>query len=229
MLIYIKKSDFLRIHLQCVKCLQKWLVGIGIFAFSALASAGAYDDFFKALELDHPSTLQALLARGFDPNTPHPQGTPALLRALQVQSFKAAAVLAADPQTRIEARNANGETPLMLAALRGQESLVVQLVARGAHVNQRDWTPLHYAATGGHARVAAFLIGAHADVNAESPNGSTPLMMAAMYGNAATVKLLLESGADPEVRNDQGLSAEDFAQRTGREDSVRLIRQVLGR
>ena len=229
MLIYMKKSEFLRIHLQCLKYLRKCIVGIGILVFGVVAKAGAYDDFFQALELDHPSTLQALLARGFDPNTPHPQGTPALLRALQVQSFKAAAVLAADPQTRIEARNANGETPLMLAALRGQESLVVQLVARGATVNHRGWTPLHYAATGGHARVAAFLIGAHADVNAESPNGSTPLMMAAMYGNAATVKLLLESGADPEVRNDQGLSAEDFAQRTGREDSVRLIRQVLGR
>ena len=79
------------------------------------------------------------------------------------------------------------------------------------------------------ARVAAFLIGAHADVNAESPNGSTPLMMAAMYGNAATVKFLLESGADPEVRNDQGLSAEDFAVRAGRDDAVRLIRQVRGR
>ena len=225
----MKKSEFLRIHLQYLKFLQKYVVGIGIFVLCTLATAGAYDDFFNAVELDHPSTVQALLNRGFDPNTPHPQGTPALLRALQVQSFKAAAVLAADPQTRIEARNANGETPLMLAALRGQESLVVQLVARGATVNHRGWTPLHYAATGGHARVAAFLIGAHADVNAESPNGSTPLMMAAMYGNAATVKLLLESGADPEVRNDQGLSAEDFAQRTGREDSVRLIRQVLGR
>ena len=173
--------------------------------------------------------MAALLARGFDPNTPHPDGAPALLRALQVQSFQAAAVLAAHPQTRLEARTAAGETPLMLAALRGQEALVVQLVARGAKVNQRGWTALHYAATGGHARVAAFLLGAQADVNAESANGSTPLMMAAMYGNAATVKLLLESGADPQVRNDQGLSAEDFAQRAGRDDAAHLIRQVLAR
>ena len=223
------KSGFLRIHIQCLKLWQQCVVGIGLFLLTTLASAGAYDDFFKAVELDQPAPVRAWLARGFDPNTPHPQGAPALLRALQVLSFQVAAVLAADPQTRIEARTASGESPLMLAALRGQEALVVQLVARGAAVNHRGWTPLHYAATGGHARVAAFLIGAHADVNAESPNGSTPLMMAAMYGNAATVKLLLESGADADVRNDQGLSAEDFAQRAGRADAVALIRQVLAR
>lgn len=225
----MNKINLLRIYIQCMSFLKKYPVYIVFFVFSGQACAGAYDDFFKALELDQPNTVQALLARGFDPNTPHPEGTPALLHALQVQSFQVAAVLAADPQTRIDARNAAGESPLMLAALRGQEVLVVQLVARGASVNHRGWTPLHYAATGGHARVAAFLMGAHADVNAESPNGTTPLMMAAMYGNGATVKLLLESGADPDVRNDLGLSAEDFAQRAGREDSVRLIRQVLTR
>lgn len=212
-----------------MKSFQKWLVAIGFFILSSGAWAGAYDDFFKALELDQATTVRAWLARGFDPNTPHPEGTPALLHALQVQSYQAAGVLAAHPHTRIDARNPVGETPLMLAALRGQEALVVQMVARGAQVNQRGWTALHYAATGGHARIAAFLIGAHADVNAESPNGTTALMMAAMYGNAASVKLLLESGADPEVRNDLGLSAEDFAQRAGRDDSVRLIRQVLAR
>ena len=76
----MKKIDFLRIYIQYLNFLKKCAVGIGLLLFSGLASAGAYDDFFKALELDHPSTLQALLDRGFDPNTPHPQGTPALLR-----------------------------------------------------------------------------------------------------------------------------------------------------
>ena len=220
---------FFRIDFQYFKKLQNCLVGLAVLIGCPGVSAGAYDDFFKAVELDQTSAVQSLLARGFDPNTPNPKGTPALLQALQVQSFRVAELLLSHPQTRIEVRNSGGESALMLAALRGQEALVVELVARGAQVNHRGWTALHYAATGGHARVAAFLIGAHADVNAESPNGSTPLMMAAMYGNAATVKFLLESGADPEVRNDQGLSAEDFAVRAGRDEAVRLIRQVRGR
>ena len=205
------------------------LIAVGFLAISNGACAGAYDDFFKAVQLDQPTTVKNLLQRGFDPNTVGPDGVPALTKALQEQSFKVAQVLADDPQTRPDVRNARDESPLMLASLRGQESLVVQLVSRGAAVNKAGWTPLHYAATGGHVRVTAFLIGAHADVNAESPNGTTPLMMAAMYGNAETVKLLLESGAEAYPRNDQGLTAEDFAARAGRVDALNLIRQVLRR
>ena len=205
------------------------LVAIGFFLLLSPARAGSYEDFFKALQLDHPATVQALLQRGFDPNTVSLDGTPALIKALQDQSFKSVSVLAQDPRAKVDVRSARDETPLMLAALRGQEALVVELVARGAEVNKTGWTPLHYAATGGHLRVAAFLIGARADVNAESPNGTTPLMMAAMYSNSDMVKLLLESGAEAYVRNDQDLSAEDFALKVGREDSARLIRQVLER
>ena len=212
-----------------MKKFKKLLVGISFLAFWGFSWAGSWDDFFNAIRLDNPNTLQALLQRGFDPNTVDQQGTPALIRALQEQSYRAAEVLANHPQIRAEVRSQRDESPLMLAALRGQEALVVKLVSTGAAVNKAGWTPLHYAATGGHVRIAAFLIGAHADVNAESPNGTTPLMMAAMYGNDRLVKLLLESGAEAYPRNDLGLSAEDFAVKAGREDSLRLIRQVLQR
>ena len=212
-----------------VKMLKKTFVGIGFFALSGLSWGGSWDDFFNAIRLDNPNTLQALLQRGFDPNTVDQQGTPALMRALQEQSYRAAEVLADHPQIRAEVRSPRDESPLMLAALRGQDALVVKLVSKGAAVNKSGWTPLHYAATGGHVRIAAFLIGAHADVNAESPNGTTPLMMAAMYSSSDMVKLLLESGAEAYPRNDLDLSAEDFAVKAGRDDSVRLIRQVLQR
>ena len=212
-----------------MKKIKNHIVAIGFLFFSMATFAGAYDDFFKAIQLDNARDVEQLLARGFDPNTPNPQGVPALLKATQEQSFKAAAVLASHDQTQVDPRSERNESPLMLAALRGQEALVQTLVARGAEINKTGWTPLHYAATGGHLRVMAFLIGAQAEVDAGSANGTTPLMMAAMYGNAASVKLLLESGADPQIRNAQQLSALDFAQRAGRTDSAALIGQVLRR
>lgn len=193
------------------------------------AWAGSYEDFFKAIQLDQPHTVQALLVRGFDPNTVAPDGVPALLKAMEEQSYKVAKVLVTDPQTQVEVRNARDESALMLAALRGQESLVFELTAKGSAVNKAGWTPLHYAATGGHVRIAAFLVGAQANVDAKSPNGTTPLMMAAMYGNAETVKFLLESGAQASIQNDLGLTAADFAARAGREASLSLIRQMLER
>ena len=212
-----------------LKNLKKSFVIIGLFSIHAWATAGSYEDFFKAIQLDRPQEIQQLLQRGFDPNTVNPAGVPALLLALQEQSFLVADVLAQHPQTQVDARSARDESALMLAALRGQERLVVHLVSRGAAVNKTGWTPLHYAATGGHVRVAAFLIGAQADVNSESANGTTPLMMAAMYGNSDTVKLLLESGAEAYPQNDNGLTALDFAAKAGQERSERLIREVLQR
>jgi ankyrin repeat protein len=211
-----------------MKKIKKLLVAIG-FSGSLLAVAGAYDDFFKAVQLDNAREVALLLNRGFDPNTVNPQGVPALLKATQDQSFKVATVLADHPGTRVDPRSERNESPLMLAALRGDEALVQKLVARGAEVNKTGWTPLHYAATGAQLRIMAFLIGAQADVDAGAPNGTTALMMAAMYGNAECVKLLLESGADPLIRNVQQLSALDFAQRAGRLDSAKLIEQVLHR
>ncbi len=199
------------------------------FAIPGMVQAGAYDDFFKAIALDQPLVIDSLLERGFDPNTVNPDGTPALIKALQEQSYKAAQALIYSPQLRADVRSARDESPLMLVALRGQDALAVQLVSRGAAINKAGWTPLHYAATGGHLRMCAFLIGAGAEINAESPNGTTPLMMAAMYGNSAVVKLLLESGAEAYLRNDQELSALDFARKAGREDSAQLIQQVLDR
>jgi ankyrin repeat protein len=64
------------------------------------------------------------------------------------------------------------------------------------------------------------LLAHHAYIDAESPNGTTPLMMAAQYGVESVVVSLLEAGADASLRNEQGLSALDFARRADRPDIV---------
>ena len=48
-------------------------------------------------------------------------------------------------------------------------------------------------------------------------------MMAAMYGTPAAVKLLLQEGADTQLKNQQGLTALQFAQRAQREESIEAI------
>jgi hypothetical protein len=113
-----------------------------------------------------------------------------------------------------------------MASLKGHQSLVRQLIERGAQVNKPGWTPLHYAASNGNPQsleIARLLLEHHAYIDAASPNGTTPLMMAAHYGLPALVDLLLEEGADPLLRNQQGLTAIDFARRAGRARDVEAI------
>lgn len=205
------------------KFLAYLLVGMAV----SLAHAGSYDDFFRAIKRDDPKAVTELLRRGFDPNSIDPSGRHGLFLALQDGSLKAAEALIAWPKTNVEWRSPKDESPLMLAALKGHKDLVRKLIARDADVNKPGWTPLHYAATGGHLEVMLILLEEHAFIDAESPNKSTPLMMAAMYGSPAAVRLLLEAGADPMVRNELGLTAIEFAQRANRSESAELIASAV--
>ncbi|MGV0960389.1 MAG: ankyrin repeat domain-containing protein [Limnohabitans sp.] len=205
------------------KLIKKSIVFIGFLWISSASFAGAYDDFFKAIQLDDVQTVRALLQRGFDPNTLDERGRPALLLALQAPSPKVSEALIRQPQTRVELRNDKDESPLMMAALRGQKALVELLIWRDADVNKTGWTPLHYAASGGHAQIAQLLLDHSAYIDAESPNGTTPLMMAAMYGTPEVVKLLLSEGADRDLKNLLGMTALDFAKQASRKDAIELL------
>lgn len=187
------------------------------------ASAGSYEDFFVAVKRDDPQGVERLLKRGFDPNTLDPEGVHGLYLALRDGSLKVAQTLIAWPQTNVEWRTPQDESPLMMASLRGHISMVRQLLARDAHVNKPGWAPLHYAATSGHMEIMQLLLDQHAFIDAQSPNGTTPLMMAAHYGTPAAVKLLLEAGADTRMKNELGLSAIDFANRAQRKDVAEMI------
>lgn len=195
-------------------------------AGAALAQTGG-DALFRAIRQDSAPAVRQLLESGQDPNQKDERGTPGLVLALQEDALKAAAQLLQSPRLHAETRNAQGESPLMIAALKGRAELAQALIEKGADVNKTGWTPLHYAATGGHLDIVRLLLEAHAYIDAASPNGSTPLMMAAMYGNADTVQLLLDEGADPNLRNQLGLSALDFAQKGERPDAAERLRAAI--
>jgi hypothetical protein len=188
-----------------------------------LVHSGSFEDFFSAIKQDDAAQVSALLNRGFDPNTSDPSGSPGLILAMKESAFSVAKVLLNHPQTKVEVRNTTDESPLMLAALKGENELCQLMIRQGADVNKPGWAPLHYAATNGHLDIMRLLLDESAYIDAASPNNTTPLMMAARYGTPAAVKLLLEAGADPMLRNDLGLTAIDFAHRDNRTESADLI------
>lgn len=209
-----------------------WLALAAAAPVAGLAHAGAYEDFFKAIELDNGAAVADLLRRGFDPNARDPKGQPALIVALRGDSRKAAAALIAAKGLKVEERNAKDESALMLAALRGNLSAARALIRLDADVNKTGWTPLHYAASGttqDAGAMVALLLEESAYIDAASPNGTTPLMMAVRYGTGDVALLLIEEGADPTLKNDLGLTAIDFARQADRADMVDLVAQAVRR
>lgn len=179
--------------------------------------AGAFEDFFKAVKDDDAGTVVRLLQRGFDVNSRDEKGQPALLTVFRDGNFKVAEVLLQHPQLEVDAPNAVGETPLMMAALKGHTDWARRLLDKGARLEKDGWTPLHYAATGPAVPLVQLLLDRGARIDARSPNGSTPLMMAARYGAEGSVATLLQRGADPRLRNEKDMTAGDFARSVGRD------------
>jgi ankyrin repeat protein len=97
----------------------------------------------------------------------------------------------------VNAKDAQGQTPLMVAAAFGSADAVRTLIASGADVraaNSAGLTALHLAADN-HAK-ARMLLDAGADVNAASQAGRTPLIVAAATSQSTeVVQLLLSRGA----------------------------------
>ena len=181
------------------------------------ALADSYVDYFRAVNTDNASGVQSLLERGFDPNTISEYGQTGLYLAIRDDSPEVTAVLLASPALKVDLANVAGETPLMMAALRGKLELTEKLIAMGAKIQREGWTPLHYAATGPNVAVVALLLDLGAQIDARAPNGNTPLMMAANFGDEESVKLLLKRGADKRLLNDRKQRAADLARASGRE------------
>lgn len=209
-------------HAQTIAAIAIVSFGMGAIG-AAHAQAVASEEFFLAVINDNTSVLARELSRGTDPNARGGQGQLPLVLALREGSLRVAAALVAHPATQIDLANDSGETPLMMAALKGQQDWMRQLLARGAKLEREGWTPLHYAATGAGLDGVQMLVGQGATLDPLSPNGTTPLMMAARYGSIDAAQWLLSRGANAKLRNQLGLSAGDFARLGGRESLAETL------
>jgi len=99
-------------------------------------------------------------------------------------------------------------SPVHEAAKRGYCEQITEAIAESGkdivrHIDTLGNTPLHWAASGGHAQACQLLLEQGADVNALNQFGDTPLHRAAWKNHIKTCELLLQHGAGPsrEVKN----------------------------
>jgi len=211
----MQRRGFLRLSARA------FLAGIVVAAFPGTAALAATSaqvaEFFRAVQIDDPNTVKTLIAAGVDPNQPNPVGgEPALVLAVREGSMRVFRALVDVPGIQVDAPALNGNTALMMAAFKHNQPAAEALLTRGAAVNRAGWTPLHYAAASGDEAIARLLIKRGAKVDAVSPpasGGMTPLMMAAREGHPDMVAFLTEKGANPQLRNTEGLTAAQIAER----------------
>jgi ankyrin repeat protein len=125
----------------------------------------------------------------------------------------------------VNARDAEGNTPLILASFYAGPECVQLLIETGADVNAANRagvTPLIRAAT--NYEKTHVLVTAGAQVRVRTALGNTPLILAARRaGNARTVQFLLDRGADATERNEAGVSPILAGAASGDVETVRLL------
>jgi ankyrin repeat protein len=182
------------------------------------------DSFFRAVSVNNASGVRSMLADGMNPNQADTQrGDIPLVLALRDDADKVFKLLLDAPGIDLEARSANGNTALMMAAYKHKQDAVNALLAKGAKVNQSGWTALHYAASAGDLPIMKIFLERDAVVDARAPANVTPLMFAAREGQEGAVKLLLSWGADATLKSDHGWTAAQFAQAGDKPGVVAII------
>lgn len=84
-------------------------------------------------------------------------------------------------------------------------------------------TPLHIAALRGDCRGIRMLLGAGAEVDALGDMGCTPLYFAVMEGNIDAARLLLSAGADSTIVSELDFSPLSLAKTKGFDEIFRLL------
>lgn len=131
-----------------------------------------------------------------------------------------------DAGANINARTANGSTPLQGALYYGWPQTAELLISRGANINARTdqgVTPLHQAAWSDLPQICRLLLSRGADPNARTNQGVTPLMWAANRGYADVATVLIEGGARTDLRAADGATALSLAEGAGHPDVVRVL------
>ena len=97
----------------------------------------------------------------------------------------------------LEIKDKLKRTALAWASLTGRAEIVRLLVQFGADpvsLNEnKDITPLHYAAAGGHDEIVRFYCRQNVDLNIKDMSGSTPLSTAVFYNRINTVKTFIHT------------------------------------
>ena len=118
----------------------------------------------------------------------------------------------------LEARNQQGETPLLHALRYQQLPMVYMLLQAGADPNVRGangMSPLHIAAYMGRSDLAYAFLAAEADPNITDTSGMTPLMYAVSQQKSDLVDMLLQYGAEVDRATADGKTALHIAASQG--------------
>ncbi|MFD6102193.1 ankyrin repeat domain-containing protein, partial [Nocardia salmonicida] len=189
------------------------------------------DDLYDAAVADDSARVRDLIARGADMETRGDNGRTPLVAATKNKA-SAAAVALIEAGADVNAVDDLQDSAYLYAGAEGLDEILAATLRHGADlrsVNRYGGTALIPASE--HARVSTvrMLIAAGVDVDHVNTPQWTALQEAIVYGDGSrpyqeTVTALLAAGADPRIRDADGRTALQNAERLDQDAIVALLR-----
>jgi len=135
-------------------------------------------------------------------------------------------IITRDKDDNLEFKDKSGRTALLWAVEGGSETLLQQLLSKGADVRAKDYhgkTALLYAAKNGRDIIVQLLLDRDVDIETKDNFGKTALLYAAENGRDTIVQLLLDRDVDIETKDSFGKTALLYAAENGRDIIVQLL------
>ena len=188
----------------------------------------------RALDGHHTATARLLLERGADTNAKYHQcSAESLLHAVVRKSSWNSQIpdidLLLEKGADLEAKDDDGQTPLVVGIQHEKLETVKYLLERGADLEAKDGhgrTPIAMAVQKRRLEIVDLLLEKGADLEAKDSHGRTVLTVAVQKGTLQTVYLLLEKEANLEARDNNGHTPLVTAVRRGRCDHVEFLLEI---
>ncbi|MGL4394307.1 MAG: ankyrin repeat domain-containing protein [Brevinema sp.] len=124
--------------------------------------------------------------------------------------------------------DADGMTPLMIAAAYGSDQNIQDLIQYGCQMEAKDKsqnTALLHAIKNNQLESLKKLLVNGVDVNAVDLDGNSSLIIAAKFERIAAIALLLQSNADKTIVNKEKMTALDYAKKERNTPIIQLLKR----
>ena len=162
-----------------------------------------------ATQENHLDIVDLLLKHRANPNIKDKYGRVPLYLAIKSNYTKIATLIIKSGLSNVNIRTQKGLIPLQYATPQyggeGSVEIAELLIKHGSYVkvkNDKNFTPLHWAAYHGHTKIAKMLIQHGADANIKSEEkGFSPLHLASIYGYTIIAELLIQHGSNVNAKS----------------------------
>ncbi len=133
---------------------------------------------------------------------------------------------------KVEKKNEDGNTPLHVAAYKGNVDIIEILLKFGANPHERNYRdgkkcPLHYAVIQGNIKAARVLLKSTNELYCRAENSASSLHLAARDGNISMITSLCKNGARIYYQDTYGHTPVYWAAQYGKEEALEFFLEEM--